>query len=70
MQQLTVNIPDNKVGFFMDLAKNFGFTIENTAGKNVLSQRQIELVKEARNQIKDNPDRFSDWDHIHKATTT
>lgn len=39
MQQLTVNIPDNKIAFFMDLAKNLGFTIENSIQKS--SSRQI-----------------------------
>ena len=51
----------------MDLAKNLGFTIETSTAKNVLSQRQIELAKEARKQIKDYPDSFLDWHQVHKA---
>jgi hypothetical protein len=62
MQQLTVNIPDNKIAFFIDLAKNLGFTIENSQQKNVLTQRPIDLVNEARKQIKENPGSFLDWE--------
>jgi hypothetical protein len=67
MQQLTVNIPDNKIAFFIDLAKNPGFTIENSQQKNVLTQRQIDLVNEARKQIKENPGSFLDWDDARKT---
>jgi len=67
MQQLTINIPDNKIAFFMDLAKNLGFTIENTKQKNILTEKQIELVNEARKQIKENPDSFTDWDDARKT---
>jgi len=67
MQQLTVNIPDNKIAFFIDLAKNLGFTIENSQQKNVLTQKQIDLVNDARKQIKDNPGSFLDWDEARKT---
>lgn len=62
MQQLIVNIPDNKIAFFLDLAKNLGFTIENRIQKNVLTEKQIDLINDAHNQIKENPDHFSDLD--------
>jgi hypothetical protein len=67
MKQLTVNIPDNKIAFFIDLATNLGFTIENNTQKIVLSERQIELVNEARRQLKENPDSFLDWDEARKT---
>lgn len=34
-------------------------TVENQFSKNILTDRQIELVDEARNAITDNPDIFS-----------
>jgi hypothetical protein len=40
MQQLIVNIPDNKIAFFMDLAKNLGFTIEKTISTGVTPQKE------------------------------
>jgi len=67
MQQLIVNIPDSKIAFFMDLAKNLGFTVENSTEKNVLTDKQIDLVKDARKQIKENPDSFLDWDEARKT---
>ncbi len=67
MQQLTINIPDNKIAFFIDLANNLGFTIENSTQKSVLTQKQIDLVNEARKQIKENPDSFLDWDDARKT---
>lgn len=66
MQQLTVHIPDNKIAFFMDLVKNLGFTVE----KSVLTNKQIELVNDARSNIKDDPDQFLDWDEVRKTLKT
>ena len=70
MQQLTVNIPDNKIDFFVDLAKNLGFTIEHGVQKNVLTEKQIDLVNDARKKIKENPDQFTDWDAARKTLKT
>jgi len=70
MQQLTVNIPDNKIDFFMDLAKNLGFTVEKNTQKNVLTDKQVELVNEARRKIKERPDEFLDWDDVRKTLKT
>ncbi len=67
MQHLTINIPDNKVTFFTDLVKNLGFTIEGSLPKNILTEKQIDLVNEARKQIKENPDSFKDWDEARKT---
>ncbi len=53
----------------MDLAKNLGFTVEKRE-KNVLNKEQIELVNEARKQIKENPDSFLDWDEARKNLKT
>jgi len=67
MQQLTINIPDNKIVFFMDLAKNLGFTIEKNTEKNLLTENQMGLVNDARKQIKENPNSFLDWDEARKT---
>ncbi len=70
MQQLIVNIPDNKIAFFMDLAKNLGFTIENSAHENILTKKQIELVNKARKNVKENPDQFLNWTEARKTLST
>jgi len=67
MAQLTVHIPNNKIDFFIDLATNLGFRIENNLQKNVLTQMQIELVEKARKNIKDNPESFLDWEEARKT---
>jgi|LakMenE18May11ns_1017448.scaffolds.fasta_scaffold6355273_1 uncharacterized protein YpuA (DUF1002 family) len=64
MQHLTVHIPDNKIDMFMDLAKRLGVTVENQLSKNILTDRQIELVDEARNAITNDPNVFLDWEDV------
>ncbi len=51
----------------MDLAKNLGFTIEKSAQKNVLTEKQIDLVNQARMQLKENPAGYLDWDEARKT---
>ena len=67
MQQLTVHIPDSKIAFFIDLATNLGFAVENNIQTSVLTAKQIELVNEARKNITENPDQFLDWDEARKT---
>jgi hypothetical protein len=70
MQHLTVHIPDNKFDIFMDLAKQLGVTVENQLSKNILTDRQIELVDEARNAITNDPNIFLDWEDVRKTLKT
>ena len=67
MQKLTVNIPDNKLTFFTDLVHNLGFKVDKGVQKDRLTAKQIELVNEARKQIKENPDQFLDWEDVRKT---
>ena len=48
MQQLTINIPDSKMSFFIDLVNNLGFTVEGNTQKINLSEKQVALVNDAR----------------------
>ena len=41
--------------------------VENPIQENILTEKQIELVNEARKQIKENPDQFSDWEEARKS---
>ena len=66
MQQLTINIPDSKMSFFIDLVNNLGFTVEGNTQKINLSEKQVALVNDARRQIKENPASFQDWDEVKK----
>jgi hypothetical protein len=49
---------DDKIDFFIDLAANPGFEIENKTQINILTEQQIELVTEASRNIKENPGQF------------
>jgi hypothetical protein len=67
MQQLTVHVPDNKIAFFIDLATNLGFVVENNIQQNILTEKQIELVNEARKNITAHPELFLDWEEARKT---
>jgi len=66
MQQVTINVPDNKLDFFKELIQNLGFTQKETTTQNILTPRQIELVEETRREIRENPDSLSDWEDVLK----
>ena len=67
MQQLTVQVPDNKMAFFLELVHNLGFIAGNNKQKEVLTAQQIEEVNAERQKIKDNPDYLLDWDEARKT---
>jgi hypothetical protein len=67
MQQLTVHIPENKIAFFMELAHNLGFKVDNSVPKNVLTQEQIKLVNVERKKMKEDPEHFLDWEEARKT---
>jgi hypothetical protein len=65
MQDFTIKIPDNKVGFFMELIRNLGFvTIEKKGEGDVLSASQMQMVEEARKEAKAHPELLEDWDDV------
>lgn len=71
MQQLTVRIPDSRVPFFIELARNLGIEVapdnSSTESSPALSAAQIELVEAERQKIKDNPDYLLDWEDARKT---
>ena len=46
---------------------NIGFKVDKGVQKDILTAKQIELVNEARKQIKENPDQFLDWEDVRKT---
>ncbi|KAA5534758.1 hypothetical protein F0919_09115 [Taibaiella lutea] len=62
MQHLMLQIPDNKMDFFMELVNSLGFVKVNKKTSNILSPEQIETIEETRNKIKENPDSLIDWE--------
>ncbi len=64
--QLTLDIPENKLSFFMELIQNLGFVkIDKKAGSiNGLTEHQKELVNIERKKAKENPGYMQDWDDV------
>lgn len=61
MPQITLDIPDNKLAFFMELVKNLGFVkLSGTSG--LLSEEQVRLVEDARKKARENPENATDWE--------
>jgi hypothetical protein len=67
MQQLTINIPDNKIDFFMELVQNLGFNVDKKVQGSVLTEEQIKMVNDERKKIKENPEHFIDWVDARKT---
>lgn len=61
MQQLIINIPDEKLHFFKELIKNLGVmqTDKNVFG---LSAKQQWLVKQELKKVKESPETMLDWE--------
>ena len=66
MQQLTINVPDDKVEFFRELVGNLGFTIVKTSLGFSLNEEQMALVNAEREKIAKEPDDFIDWEAARK----
>ena len=66
MSQVTIEIPDNKMDFFMELVQTLGFKVGNDPTP-ILTKDQIRLVNEERKKIKENPEHFVDWEEARKS---
>lgn len=63
--QLTLNIPDNKLSFFMELVDSLGFVrLEHTEG---LTSIQKELVDAEIRKAKENPEYMLNFDEAWKT---
>ena len=68
MQKITIQVPDNKMALFMELAHNLSLKfVDSNVKENVLTPEQIKLVNEERKKIKTNPEHFLDWDEVRKT---
>lgn len=62
MSRITLEIPDNKLDFFMELVRNLGFvSLNKDTTEHVLSARQRELVDAEILKAKENPAYMLDW---------
>lgn len=52
MEQIIVkNIPENKLGFFIELVKNLGFSVEKTTVEKKLTKKQQEIITELKDSL-------------------
>lgn len=66
--QLTLEIPDNKLPFFMELVHNLGFIkLEKNPEMSPLTKRQMELADIEVQKAKDNPESLLDFEEAWKT---
>ena len=64
--QITLEIPDDKASFFMEVLKNFSFVKVNNKSKNVLTDKQKEMTKQTMKKMEENLNRLSNWEDVLK----
>lgn len=64
MKQVTLNIPDNKYQFFIELVNNLGF---NEPNEMFISEEHKAIVRERTLKSKKKPERLLDWDKVHDS---
>ena len=74
MARIVIEIPDSKVGFFMELIKNLRFirVTENPGADNEeneidIPEEQQKLVMDRFNKVRKNPDKLMDWKKKKKS---
>jgi hypothetical protein len=61
MKQVTLNIPDSKFQFFMELVKNLGLVKVDVID---IPEEHKEIVRQRIEASKKNPERLLDWEEI------
>ena len=66
MKQLTIQIPDGKFQFILELLRKFSFVkIESQVSDDfIISEEQKALVEEEIKKIKNNPDYLLNWNDV------
>ena len=64
MKEITIKVPDKKLGFFMELVKQLG--IEVTKEDTVLQEWQKEQLDEALEDHQNGKANYTDWEDVKK----
>jgi len=65
MAQITLNIADNQVNFFLELIKKFDFVkIEENSDYTELTQQQKDVINERLENYKRNPESYTDIEEV------
>jgi hypothetical protein len=77
MARIVIDIPDSKVGFFMELIKNLGFIKVTEQSGTKIKENEIDipeahqkLVMDRFNMARENPDKLMDWDEAKNTLNT
>ncbi len=66
MTQIILNIKDNKLGFFLELIKNFDFIKLEQADDLELTKVHKAILDQRLENYKNNPDSYLDWEEVKK----
>ena len=62
MKQVTINIPDNKYGFFVELLKSISFVDKFNEDDIVISEQEKKIIRQRIKTAK--PHNFKKWDDV------
>jgi hypothetical protein len=74
MARIIIEVPDSKVGFFMELIKNLGFIkvtekpgTESKENEIDIPEEHQKLVMDRFKKVRKKPDKLMDWDEAKKT---
>ena len=65
--QLTINVPDDRIAFFIERAESLGFKVENEIDHTYPSQEQIDAAMIEHKKIQEDPSYCLDWEEARKT---
>ena len=68
MKQVTINIPDNKYGFFVELLKSISFVDKFNEEEILVSAQEKKIIRQRIKTAK--PHNFKKWKDIKKKSKT
>jgi len=67
MRPFTVYVPENKVPFFMELARSLRFKVKEGKTEDIeLSEAHKAILDERLENYKNNPASYQDWEDVQK----
>lgn len=64
--KITINLPDDKAIFFLELVKNLNFSIVDKQLELDIPDFHKKILDERLKEYKNNPDDLLDWDEVKR----
>lgn len=64
--KITLNVPDDKVMFFLDLIEKLNFSVVDNQLELDLQEWHKEIIRERLQWVKKNPDSLLNWEDVKK----